>query len=351
MSKLTLMKACFFISLFFICNIVTAQIVNIPDANFKNALVNENVAKLNGNTSLEDVDTNNDGEIQLTEAMAVTELQVLNFEIASLEGIQSFTNVVKLLCQSNNLTQIDVSQNTVLEEFWVSSNQITTLDVTANTLLEWLVCQENQLTSLDLSQNLNLRIVRTSFNEISVLDVSQILTLEHLWCSSNNLTSIDISANTVMTNFSTGNNQLTYLNLQNGNNANMTRMWAYNNPDLQCILVDDETATYPVCNQGSNTGWCKDEMTQYVEDLSNCILSIQSYNQSKLSIFPNPTNNVFTVFSEGPIKNIRLYSLQGRFLNSFTDAQIDIAHLNEGLYFIEVLFESGEKSIKKIIKR
>jgi len=43
------MKALFFFSLALFCNILTAQIVNIPDANFENALVNENVAKLNGN--------------------------------------------------------------------------------------------------------------------------------------------------------------------------------------------------------------------------------------------------------------------------------------------------------------
>ena len=44
-----------------------SQIVNIPDANFKYELVNGGVADL-GNGVWEDVDTNNDGEIQVIEA-------------------------------------------------------------------------------------------------------------------------------------------------------------------------------------------------------------------------------------------------------------------------------------------
>ena len=45
-------------------NISNGQIVNIPDANFKNALIDEGV------------DTNNDGEIQVSEAEAVISLNV-----------------------------------------------------------------------------------------------------------------------------------------------------------------------------------------------------------------------------------------------------------------------------------
>ncbi len=46
-----------------------AQIVNIPDANFKNALVNTNCVDIDGDGIGDiDADTNNDGEIQVSEA-------------------------------------------------------------------------------------------------------------------------------------------------------------------------------------------------------------------------------------------------------------------------------------------
>ena len=70
-----------------------AQIVNIPDPNFKTALIDEGV------------DTNNDGEIQVSEAEAVLSLNVSNRAISSLEGIQSFINLEDLFCSNNELSE------------------------------------------------------------------------------------------------------------------------------------------------------------------------------------------------------------------------------------------------------
>ena len=64
---LTLMTFCF----------SQAQIVNIPDANFKNTLVNSNCVDINGDGNGDiDADSNNDGEIQQAEAEAVIGLNV-----------------------------------------------------------------------------------------------------------------------------------------------------------------------------------------------------------------------------------------------------------------------------------
>ncbi|MBK8442578.1 MAG: hypothetical protein IPL35_03800 [Sphingobacteriales bacterium] len=58
----------------------TAQIVNIPDPNFKNALLNHSPI----------IDTNNDGEIQVAEAEAVDSLYLFNKNITDLTGIKAF---------------------------------------------------------------------------------------------------------------------------------------------------------------------------------------------------------------------------------------------------------------------
>ena len=56
-----------------------AQNVVIPDANFKYALLHTTCSDTNGDGILDgDVDTNNDGEIQVSEAAAVTYLSVKN---------------------------------------------------------------------------------------------------------------------------------------------------------------------------------------------------------------------------------------------------------------------------------
>ena len=91
-----------FLSIFLTFFFSQAQIVNIPDANFKNTLVNTNCVDIDGNGSGDvDVDTNDDGEIQVSEALAVLNLHVESRSIGSLEGIQSFANLEHLFGGSN----------------------------------------------------------------------------------------------------------------------------------------------------------------------------------------------------------------------------------------------------------
>ena len=90
--------------------------VNIPDANFKNALVNGFVWDIDCDGKIFiPVDANNDGEIQVSEAEAVTCLWVSDYNISSMQGIESFSNLRVLTCSNNQITDIDVSQNLALE--------------------------------------------------------------------------------------------------------------------------------------------------------------------------------------------------------------------------------------------
>src|SRR5690606_716740 len=105
---------------FFFCS-ATAQIVNIPDPIFKQRIID------NG------VDTNFDGEIQYSEAEAVTGALDVNGQfddIFDLTGIEAFVNITELYCQLNALTTLDLSQNTVLVHLECWENPLTSLNVT-----------------------------------------------------------------------------------------------------------------------------------------------------------------------------------------------------------------------------
>lgn len=95
----------------FVC--IEAQIIDIPDANFKDALVNDNVATFSDGVTT-DVDTNNDGEIDVSEAEAVISLDVSYKQISSMEGIQYFTSVFNLVCTNNSIAELDLTSNTSL---------------------------------------------------------------------------------------------------------------------------------------------------------------------------------------------------------------------------------------------
>ncbi|PQV45485.1 putative secreted protein (Por secretion system target) [Jejuia pallidilutea] len=108
------------------------QIVNIPDANFKSYLVNNNSINLNGDT-----------EITVAEAQATTELLINGLSISDLTGIEAFTNLTRLDCYTNSLTTIDVSNNLSLTRLHCADNQIETLDISANTLITDIQCHNN----------------------------------------------------------------------------------------------------------------------------------------------------------------------------------------------------------------
>lgn len=161
------MKYLNIIAILFITALTQAQIVTIPDANFKNALVNTNCVDIDGDGDGDaNADLNNDGEIQVSEAEAILSLVVGSNSIDSLEGIQSFVNLTKLHCGYNDLTTLDLSQNPNLEVLYCNSNLLATLVLTQNPNLEDLWCYDNDLSNLNLKNGRNqiLTVMRARTN-------------------------------------------------------------------------------------------------------------------------------------------------------------------------------------------
>ncbi|MEO8085898.1 MAG: LamG-like jellyroll fold domain-containing protein, partial [Bacteroidota bacterium] len=216
--------------------------VNIPDANFKNALLANAL-----------INTNSDGEIQCYEAASYTgTIFVFNLNISDLTGIEAFTAITVLNCSSNQLSAIDLTANTALTSLVSSANPLMTLDVSQNTALQYLSCDGNQLTTLDVSNNTGLIGLWCYNNTLTTLNVSANTSLQYLDCSNNQFTTLDLSANTALVDINCSNTQLSSLNIQNGNNINLTAFDATNNSLLSCIQVDD------VANMNANWSTGKD---------------------------------------------------------------------------------------------
>ena len=208
------------------------QNVNIPDVNFKSYLVGSS-----------EINTNDDDEIQLSEASAFSGwINCQELGISDLTGIEAFTSVSVILCGWNELTELDLSQNTALTSLNCNNNQLTSLNVSQNTDLGDLRCWNNQLTSLDIGQNSSLFLLACWNNQLTSLDISQNTDLSELHCENNQIASIDVSQHTELTYLTCQNNQLTYLNVANGNNLQMGAIQTFNasnNPNLNCIEVDN----------------------------------------------------------------------------------------------------------------
>ena len=309
------MKNIYLLAFLLTFTVSNAQIVNIPDADFKNALLNYNPP----------IDTNGDGEIQVSEAEVVIEMHLgSGYYILSLEGIQSFLNLEVITYLHNELNSVDFSQNQSLR--WVNYflNSLTSLDVSNNPNLEGLNLGTNMLTSIDVSQNPNLIF-------LSLRD--------------NQLTSLDVSNNPNLTGISCYRNQLTSLNIRNGNNHNMINMLAWDNPDLFCIQVDDVNYSNGL-DCGGSVSWCKDEWAEYSEF---CELGIEENNNISFSLYPNPAQDVLYIESYEQIETIKIYSLQGRLVKEVSTSIVDVSNLKSGMYFLQIVTE-GIINNKKFIK-
>lgn len=328
--------------LFFLCFLnLTGQIINIPDQNFKNKLLESGnstfVIALDSNGFNIVVDNNNNNEIELEEAVMVYSLYIYNAGIADLTGIEYFTNLEFIDCSVNNLTNINISQLKNLEHFG---------------------CWQNQLTSLDLSALPNLKNVFFYNNQISSIDFSNNPLLEVAYCGNNPLTTLDFSNNPVFKDLGCQNSpNLTSINIKNdvpqifGQGTWLNQCWS-GCPSLTSICADEfeiePLQTYLTSCGVNNNGIVIND---------TCVFSVEDFNREDVVITPNPFTDRFTISqkNEGvPLKKITLYDILGNMVltqNIDTlNTIIEASFLTSGVYI--VLIENDiQKEYNKIIKK
>ncbi|TCI84734.1 T9SS type A sorting domain-containing protein [Tenacibaculum sp. M341] len=298
------------------------EIVNIPDANFKNALLNYSPT----------FDTSGDGEIQVSEAeSALNALRLNNKNISDLTGIEYFVNIRELSCEENNITSlnlekntklvklfcgnnsnlttinitncpqledisagntslnsIDLSNNTLLEELFLQNGNLTSLNVSSCTKLNYLNCSSNQIESLDLIANSDITTLRAGYNNLTRIDISNCTLLPELYLDNNQLTNIDISSNINLTQILLRNNNLTSIDVSNN-----TKLSSIDLRDNNLTAVDvsslEDLVTFQV---GYN------EITSV--DISNnkklTHISVEDNNLSQLNLKNGNNVNFVTAF-------------------------------------------------------
>lgn len=207
---------------------------NFPDENFRKYLLEHDYGK--------------DGVITGDEVEKLENISVPSLNIKSLQGIEYFTSLLSLECNSNQLTSLDISRNTALTNLYCGNNQIKTLDVSNNPNLNYLhcgynemteldvsknkellrlFCYNNMLTSLDVSHNIALLSLRCDNNQLERIDVTKNTELTTLYCFSNKLSTLDITSNTKLKDLRCSSNELTSLDVSR--NRELSVFWCANN--------------------------------------------------------------------------------------------------------------------------
>jgi hypothetical protein len=268
-----------------------AQIVNIPDNNFKGYLLSHPL-----------VNTNNDGEIQVSEAAAFSDtLFCASLNISDVTGLEAFTNMRGLDLYDNQLTSLNISANQALGAMNCSRNQLSSLDLSQNAAMEYLMCDSNMLTSIDVSNLPLLKALLIDGNMISSLDISNNPLLFALNCSNNQLTSLDVSANPLMQDLWLRNNQISSLDLSNNPVLNqlvcssnqLSSLDVSNNPQLNWLLCEHNQLTAIDVSQNPNLEylWCDDNQISVIDVSQNGILrnfGIATNPITELDISNNP---------------------------------------------------------------
>jgi Leucine-rich repeat (LRR) protein len=379
--------------------ISNAQNLNIPDADFKNALISVGV------------DINEDGEISYAEAEAITYLNFRERSISDMKGIEAFVNLDTLICDANQLTNLDVSHNTALkyltcnanylhslnvsnnidlQKLECSWNLLISLDVSGYTALNRLGCYDNLLTTLDVSGCNGLTNLDCSQNQLTSLDISGFTTLTYLGCSGNQLTSLDVSKNTALTELYCDYNQITSLGVSgfsaltklecDGNqltildvsksttlwyldcaNNQLTSLDVSNNRGLIQLLLSDMPTLYEVCvwempfpPEDIEVNSARSPNVYFTTDCAETALKPTEVN-SKLNIYPNPSDDIINIEIEN--KNnatIEIYDVNGtlifsKALNSESE-KIDISGFSGGIYLVKVKQDSTV-IIEKVVVR
>lgn len=333
------------------------NIVFIPDPKMKAHLVN--------NPS---INTNGDGEIQVTEARATTgELNFFQVGVLDPTGIQVFTRVSGINFQENRLAWLDVRGIHALVGLDCSENELRELHITPT--LESLHAGINRLTAIDYNGNYKLRTLSlynngfTSFegtdygfqstmvlldlrqNPLTSLDVSTLSKLSFFSTERASITEMDLSHNPELTRVWAFNNLwLTFINVKNGHNTSMIDFQA-NNFRLQCVEVDDVAYV-----QANPSRWRKTSSARWSTDCDGSG-EPAALTASAMSIGPNPTSGRLSIESTEPVEGVQIYDgITGGLVAIAEGHELDITGVPSGIYLVKVN-RGGVVTTTRIVKR
>lgn len=207
------------------------------DINFYNCVI-ENYNKYS-KTKIEDKLENTN--LTDAELESIDKLYCNNKNITSIKGIEKLKGITIFSSTGNNITSVDLSENTFLEKVLLSRNKISHININNNIALTAISVANNELTNIDVSNNSNLSILdidnnhleklildnndkikslSLSYNNLTELNVDNLLLLEKLLIDNNKITKINLTNNTKLNELDISKSPISYLDISKNTNLN-----------------------------------------------------------------------------------------------------------------------------------
>ncbi|MDF2933049.1 MAG: hypothetical protein K0R36_2380 [Chryseobacterium sp.] len=84
---------------------------------------------------------------------------------------------------------------------------------------------------------------------------------------------------------------------------------------------------------------------------NNQLLAVNDISTVDVSVYPNPTSDFVNIRSDKKVKNIIVYSLEGRKLNEVRDSKVDLTSYPAGSYLLDITLEGGTQFKHKVIRK
>lgn len=127
-------------------------------------------------------DSDKNGSLSQSER-TISSLSVIDLGIETLEGIQYFPYIKILKCSGNQLTELNLNQNTLIETLACSRNNFNNIDVSYLSQLKGFTCDDTPLQTIQLPKSiktLSLSNTQLSLLDLSLCDQLSQLTLENI---------------------------------------------------------------------------------------------------------------------------------------------------------------------------
>lgn len=139
------------------------------------------------------LDKDSDGILSKDEILATTDIDCTFKDIASMDGIELFTNLRNLFCYGNSISSLNLSSNKKIESLYAQNCGLDDINLNGLSNLRYLNIGGNNLESIDLSSLKDLRILHISDNPLRKLDVSNNTQLAEVECMRCKYDSLDFS--------------------------------------------------------------------------------------------------------------------------------------------------------------
>jgi Leucine-rich repeat (LRR) protein len=336
----------------FISALSNAQNIVFTDLNLKTKLLSSSISNsvaLDFNGLGIQIDTNSDGEIQLTEALNVYTLDVSNSNIDNTDGLEYFTNLTFLNCSYNHIVGLNISNLSNLQHLDARNNQLTALNFTGASNIKKIYCNNNQLSQLDLSNLLQLLFIQCDENQINQLNMTSSSNINTIICNNNLLSTIDLTSLNNLLYLICDHNQLTNLNF--ANNPNLLELKADENPISNIDLNQIVNLTFlslhnTPTNQINITG---------LPALETFLCSSCGLTQLDLTNLPNLThlgcgNNSITQLDLSQTTNLRIIDIQSNQIPHINISNLtNLEHLNLALNLETSLDLTGLTKLESLV--